>query len=243
MAGEVIVDDGPLDVIGSRPAFGKRRTIMNAALKTVLCVVAVGYAPIVNGQVIFNPPRGTVEGDVRSSKADQQRAWGESMRNWGAGYNEYMKANQRRQKIECRDYEFHRQVEADRQEADRTKLVMRKERAAAKAKALDEAANRLVVAHQQGIQQWPLALQRPEYADSMTTIERVLKEYVPLQSATAKYARRALATEAALLQRRVAANGQIDFYQRVKAVRSLQLLQRAAFLTMQYPESQLANAD
>ena len=216
---------------------------MNAALKTVLCVVAVGYASIVNGQVIFNPPRGTVEGDVRSSQADQQRAWGESMRNWGAGYNEYMKANQRRQEIECRDYEFRRQVEADSEEADRTKLAMRKERAAAKAKALDEAAHGLVVAHQQGIQQWPLALQRPEYADSMTTIERALKEYVRLQSATAEATRRAMVTEAALLQRRVATNGQIDFYQRVKAVRSLQLVQRAAFLPVQRLESQLAHAD
>ena len=64
-AGEVAVDDGPFGVIGSTQAIGKRRMIMNAALKSVLCVVAIGYASIVNGQVIFNPPRGTVEGDVR----------------------------------------------------------------------------------------------------------------------------------------------------------------------------------
>jgi hypothetical protein len=83
---------------------------------------------------------------------------------------------------------------------------------------------------QRGFVSWPAALQRPEYAQSMSRIEAILRNWSP-ENPTGDAYRRALATEAGVLRAKVSTNQDISHHARVQAVRTLERLQRLAELT------------
>src|SRR5262249_5817461 len=83
---------------------------------------------------------------------------------------------------------------------------------------------------QRGFVSWPAALQREEYAHSMSIIQSILRTWSP-ENPTGDASRRALATEAGVLRTKIANNQNIPFLSRVDAVKTLDRLQRLAEMT------------
>jgi hypothetical protein len=201
---------------------------MNAAAKILGSVVAWGICSTCWGQAMFYDHRSTAEGDIRSGMADQQAAWGAAARNWGEGYGLYMSGEEQRLSIAYQVYEIRRMVADDRRLDLERRANDRRRKQADEAEAFDAAARQLISEYRVGVVQWPEALNRSEFAESMSVIESMLAIVGQQRGAMDTYTRRALATEAGVLRQRVASNKAISHDSRVAAVKALKLAQRAA---------------
>jgi hypothetical protein len=199
-----------------------RRLIAGVAF-TLLYTSTVAAA---HGQVYHH--RSTAEGDVRSSMADQQRAWGASARDWAEGYDRYMSATERQLMLEYKAYQFRREVEQHQRDEEARKAERNRQVAAAKQAKLNDAAASLLRRHRLGLHEWPASLKKSEYCHSVSLIDRLLHDWSDYDASEKEFSRRALLTEVACLRRRVADNAAIPFHQRVNAVMTLNAVRRIA---------------
>jgi hypothetical protein len=96
---------------------------------------------------------------------------------------------------------------------------------------METSALRLWKNAQQGFVAWPAALTRPEYSASMSLVESILRNWSPSDEVTGATYRQALATEAAVLRNKIAANKSIAFRNRVEAVQTLKKLEILSTMT------------
>ena len=105
----------------------------------------------------------------------------------------------------------------------------KRQRNAAQADAERAEAVQLWQSAQRGMLMWPAALKRPEFANSLSLIESIMRSWSP-NNPTGDAYRRALATEAGVLRARVATDARIGFVARVEASRMLDRIQQLADL-------------
>jgi hypothetical protein len=200
-------------------------TLIALALTSLL---AAGHAA--SAQVVAYDHRSTVWGDHLAGASELVRAQGSFLRDYADSTETLVRAQAAHDDLMYQRAEYRFQLRQMYDQYLRDKAETNRQRDAAHASAEDAAALSLWQRAQRGFVAWPVVLKQDEFANSMTLIESILRNWSPANPSADAY-RRALATEAGVLKARIELDKTIAFNARVDAVRTLSRLQRLAEMT------------
>lgn len=180
-----------------------------------------------SAQVVAYDHRSTVYGDHLAGASELVRAQGSFLRDQADAAEVWVRTEAARDALLYQRAEYRYQEKRMFMEYQKDKADARRERQAIVENAEQAQAMRLWQAAHRGGISWPSALQRSEYAGSLSLIESLLRSWTP-ENASGDVYRRALATESAVLRTRVASNKNIRYEARAEAVRTLDRVQRLA---------------
>ena len=207
--------------------------IRTKAMTRHITLAAIAFAALLatdhaaSAQVVAYHHRSTVWGDHLAGASELVRAQGAFLRDEADAAEVWVRTEAAYDALQYQRAEFRYQEKRMFIEYQQQKAAARRERAATAENAEQAEAVRLWQQAQRGGVSWPAALKRSEYMASTSLLDSLLRSWTPETSGGDVY-RRALATEAAVLRSRVAANVKIDFLARVDAVRTLDRVQRLA---------------
>lgn len=197
----------------------------SAALAALIAVLGASAA---SAQVVAYHHRSTVAGDFLAGYGEAVLAEGIADRNHAIAYRTYVQADRERAALNYEIIQGRMYLNEQRNEAIRQKIENRRASQAEKSLAQDAAAQQLLVDVQRGVQQWPEALERSEFAQSMDLIQRLLQGWTPDGTSADNAYRKALLTQAAVLKSQVASDREISFANRRNAVATLSKVSRLA---------------
>jgi hypothetical protein len=216
-----------------------KTTITLTSLSVVMISALVLLSASASAQVVAYHHRSTAFGDYAAGASELVRAQGAFLRDEAAAAENWVQVAAARDDLLYQRAERYYQAKQMELEYMKQRAQANREQAQAESAAETAAAQRLVESARLGAVQWPAALTLPRFAESMSLIESILRNWTPAGATSESY-RRALVTEAGVLRTRISSDRSIDFLSRVEAVRALTRLQTAAAIPAEGPSAQVA---
>jgi hypothetical protein len=212
---------------------GNRNMSRSITLAATLAIV-IAAASTASAQVVAYHHRSTVLGDHFAGASELVRANGQFLRDEADSAETWVRVAAATDDLYYQRAERHFQVKQMELQYRQQRLLDKQQRQAADSAARETAALKMLEQIQRGGVQWPAALNRQEYAASMSLIESILRNWSPGDPSSDVY-RRSLATEAGVLRARISNNKTIDHDSRLAAVRTIKQVQLLASMTGEGP--------
>jgi len=201
-----------------------RHTILSIA---AFSLVVLAYNDAASAQAVAYRHRSTVFGDHAAGYSELVRAQGSFLRDQATAAETWVRVRGAHDQLMYQRAEHYYQIKQLELQYRRQKLDDKLARREIAQDGEEQAALRLWQDAQHGAAQWPVALQRREYASSMSLVESLLRGW-SLEDGASGTLRKALATEIGVLRSRITANESIAYADRLQAIRTLKQLQLLA---------------